>query len=129
MYRSIGLLLAALLALAPMTTLPQAAQTPPDAPACTAERLTIPSFDGYPLAGKLYLPDGQRPAALVVYVNGSGPNTYENTRALTQDTTFSYFDLVAQGFAAQNAAFFSCSTRGVSPGCTHPVFCTIDTAA
>lgn len=126
MFSGIGLLLASLLALSPLTSLPQAVQAAPPVPACTSERMTIPSFDGYPLAGKLYLPRGQNPQALVVYVNGSGPNTYENTRALTEDTTFSYFDLVAQGFTGQNAAFFSYSTRGVAPGSEPPYYCTID---
>ena len=126
MFSGIGLLLASLFALSPLTSLPQAVQAAPPVPACTSERMTIPSFDGYPLAGKLYLPRGQNPQALVVYVNGSGPNTYENTRALTEDTTFSYFDLVAQGFTGQNAAFFSYSTRGVAPGSEPPYYCTID---
>lgn len=126
MFSGIGLLLASLLALSPLTSLPQAVQAAPPVPACTSERMTIPSFDGYPLAGKLYLPRGQNPQALVVYVNGSGPNTYENTRALTEDTTFSYFDLVSQGFTGQNAAFFSYSTRGVAPGSEPPYYCTID---
>lgn len=126
MFSGIGLLLASLLALSPLTSLPQAVQAAPPVPACTSERMTIPSFDGYPLAGKLYLPRGQNPQTLVVYVNGSGPNTYENTRALTEDTTFSYFDLVAQGFTGQNAAFFSYSTRGVAPGSEPPYYCTID---
>lgn len=126
MFSGIGLLLASLLALSPLTSLPQAVQAAPPVPAYTSERMTIPSFDGYPLAGKLYLPRGQNPQALVVYVNGSGPNTYENTRALTEDTTFSYFDLVAQGFTGQNAAFFSYSTRGVAPGSEPPYYCTID---
>ena len=93
MFSGIGLLLASLFALSPLTSLPQAVQAAPPVPACTSERMTIPSFDGYPLAGKLYLPRGQNPQALVVYVNGSGPNTYENTRALTEDTTFSYFEI------------------------------------
>lgn len=129
MVPSIGLLLAGLLVLSPLTSLPQTVQAAPPASVCTSEQMTIPSFDGYPLAGKLYLPRGQNPQALVVYVNGSGPNTYENTRTLTQGTTFSYFDLVAKGFTEQNAAFFSYSTRGVTPSSEPPYYCTIDPTA
>lgn len=90
----------------------------------TSELLTIPAADGYPLAGKLSLPDG--PARrLVIYVNGSGPNTYDNHRT-TGETEFNYFDVFAENLTKEGVAFFSYSTRGVTPGAQPPYFADID---
>lgn len=128
MFAALSLLAAGLLALSPSAYLPPVTQASPAATG-TVEALTIPSFDAYPLQGRLYLPSDQSPRALVIYVNGSGPNTNQNTRQLSADATFSYFDLVASGFNEVGAAFFSYSTRGVTAGDTPPFYHTVDPQA
>ena len=128
MFAALSLLAAGLLALSPSADLPSVTQAAPAATG-TVEALTIPSFDAYPLEGRLYLPSDQSPRALVIYVNGSGPNTNQNTRQLSADATFSYFDLVASGFNEVGAAFFSYSTRGVTASDTPPFYHTINPQA
>lgn len=128
MFAALSLLAAGLLALSPSAYLPPVTQASPAATG-TVEALTIPSFDAYPLEGRLYLPSDQSPRALVIYVNGSGPNTNQNTRQLSADATFSYFDLVASGFNEVGAAFLSYSTRGVTASDTPPFYHTIDPQA
>ena len=128
MFAALSLLAAGLLALSPSADLPSVTQAAPAATG-TVEALTIPSFDAYPLEGRLYLPSDQSPRALVIYVNGSGPNTNQNTRQLSADATFSYFDLVASGFNEVGAAFLSYSTRGVTASDTPPFYHTIDPQA
>ena len=128
MFAALSLLAAGLLALSPSAYLPPVTQASPAATG-TVEALTIPSFDAYPLEGRLYLPSDQSPRALVIYVNGSGPNTNQNTRQLSADATFSYFDLVASGFNEVGAAFLSYSTRGVTASDTPPFYHTVDPQA
>lgn len=128
MFAALSLLAAGLLALSSSAYLPPVTQAAPAATG-TVEALTIPSFDAYPLQGRLYLPSDQSPRALVIYVNGSGPNTNQNTRQLSADATFSYFDLVASGFNEVGAAFLSYSTRGVTASDTPPFYHTIDPQA
>ena len=128
MFAALSLLAAGLLALSPSADLPPVTQASPAATG-TVEVRTIPSFDAYPLEGRLYLPSDQSPRALVIYVNGSGPNTNQNTRQLSADATFSYFDLVASGFNEVGAAFLSYSTRGVTASDTPPFYHTVDPQA
>lgn len=128
MFAALSLLAVGLLALSPSVDLPPVTQAAPAATGTVAVR-TIPSFDAYPLEGRLYLPPDQSPRALVIYINGSGPNTNQNTRQLSANTTFSYFDLVASGFNEVGAAFFSYSTRGVTASDTPPFYHTIDPQA
>lgn len=91
------------------------------------ERLTIPSFDAYPLEGKLDLPAGQEADKLVVFVNGSGPNTYDNRREIN-GISFRYYDLFAEQLTRQGTAFFRASTRGVYPGEAAPMFTEVNDA-
>lgn len=128
MFAALSLLAAGLLALSSSADLPPVTQASPAATG-TVEALTIPSFDAYPLESRLYLPSDQSPRALVIYVNGSGPNTNQNTRQLSADATFSYFDLVASGFNEVGAAFLSYSTRGVTASDTPPFYHTVDPQA
>lgn len=93
-----------------------------------AERLNVTADDGYVLQGKLRLPARTQIDRVVVFLNGSGPNTYDNTR-LFGDHPQSYFDVLAELCARQGAAFFSSSTRGVWPAPDEPLYCTIDPAA
>ena len=94
----------------------------------TAEIKTIPAFDGYPLTGKLDLPAGGTAEKLVIFVNGSGPNTYDNRRT-AGDKEFNYFDLFAQNLTAEGIAFFRYNTRGVTPGEKPPMFMEVDDEA
>ncbi len=91
------------------------------------ERLTIPSFDAYPLEGKLDLPAGQEADKLVVFVNGSGPNTYDNRREIN-GTSFRYHDLFAEQLTRRGTAFFRASTRGVYPSEAAPMFAEVHDA-
>jgi len=93
--------------------------------AASTEILEIASFDGYTLKGRLTLPEGEKDVStLVIFVNGSGANTYLNRRI-----GFDFFDTFADGFSELGIAFFSSNTRGVSLGDTPPMFFEIDEEA
>lgn len=89
------------------------------------EILTITSFDGVQFDGRLRLPEGDAVDTLVVFVNGSGPNTYDNRRSLG-DIEFRYHDLFANELNARGVGYFSYNTRGVTPGDEPPLYCEID---
>ena len=74
-------------------------------------------------------PSGGGGQAAVVFINGSGPNTYDNTRQLDETTTYNYFDLFAERLTAGGTAFFRWSTRGCTPGGEPPLYTDIDEAA
>ncbi len=89
---------------------------------------THTASDGVTLTGKLDLPAGTEPVPrLVLFVNGSGPNTYDNRRQ-SGELEFCYFDLFAEQLGARGAAFFRWNTRGVSVGQEPPMFDRIDEA-
>ena len=94
----------------------------------TTELWQVTAEDGYTLTGKLDLPAGEV-RRLVVFINGSGPNTYDNTRQLDETTTYNYFDLFAERLTAGGTAFFRWSTRGCTPGDEPPLYTDIDEAA
>ena len=88
--------------------------------------LTLTASDGVELTGKLDLPAGEEAVEKIVfYINGSGPNTYDNHRQ-SGSLVFDYYDLFAQQFAARGVGFFRWSTRGVTPGETPPYFADVD---
>lgn len=87
--------------------------------------LEIPSFDDYVLKGRLSVPEEGEIDKLIIYVNGSGPNSYLNKRQVG-NLTFNYFDLFANEFTKDNTAFFSYNTRGVDIGTEAPTFDSID---
>lgn len=90
--------------------------------ASSTDILEIPSFDGYKLKGKLTVPAGEKYVRkLVIYVNGSGANTYDNKR-----TGFNYFDIFAEEFSNRGIAFFSYNTRGCDIGNDPPMYVDID---
>ena len=92
------------------------------------ELLTHTAADGITLTGKLDLPAGSGLVErLVLFINGSGPNTYDNKRQYGGQT-FNYFDLFAEQFGMRETGFFRWSTRGVSIGDQPPSFDTIDEA-
>jgi len=86
----------------------------------------IPSYDGYLLEGMLAMPEDGDADKLVVYVNGSGPNTYDNKRQLGDGTIFTYFDLFRDECNARDIAFFSYNTRGAQVSEEPPVFTDVD---
>lgn len=90
------------------------APAPTAAPLAPLERLVeIPAADGATLVGKLSLPAGtEHPRALVVFVNSSGPHTYDDRRS-AGGVDFRYHDLFAKEFASLGMAYFRYSTRGV----------------
>lgn len=90
------------------------------------EIVTIAALDGVTFDGKLSMPVGGADK-LVIYVNGSGPNTYDNRREYA-DGGFDYFAVFAEQFTARGVAFFSYNTRGVTPGEMPPYFANIDEA-
>ena len=103
-------------------------KTPADATVTTSEILKIKSFDGYTLTGKLDLPaHATEVATLVIFVSGTGPNTYDNHR-LVGDKEFNYYDLFAQELGKRQVGFFRYNTRGVDIGTQPPMYDTVDKA-
>ncbi len=103
-----------------------------DQPASTDKTVTsseivhIKSFDDYTLTGKLDLPEGaQSVSTLVIFVPGTGPNTYDNKRK-TGTIEFNYYDLFAQELAKRQVGFFRYNTRGVEEGSEPPTYDTIN---
>ena len=95
----------------------------------TSKVMTIKSFDGYLLKGKLNLPIQKEPIKrIVLFVNGSGPNTYENHRNL-EDLEFNYFDIFSDTLTQSGVGFFSYNTRGVDLGKEPPMYDALDEAA
>jgi len=92
----------------------------------TSEVLNIESFDGCTLTGKLDLPAGVSDVStLVIFVPGTGPNTFDNHR-LIGDIEFNYYDLFAQELGSRQLAFLRYNTRGVSSGDEPPMYNTVD---
>lgn len=96
--------------------------------AVESELVTVTAYDGMEFEGKLRMPQGDTAEKLVIYVNGSGPNTYDNKRSLGE-TTFNYHDLFAEQFTQEGIAYFSYNTRGVTAGEEAPYYTAIDEAA
>lgn len=81
--------------------------------------------DGYPLEALLSTPDEQ-PQKLVIYVNGSGPNTFNAKRQNADGTFFNYHDFFATEFTRRGIAYCRYSARGVKDGVVPPYFADID---
>jgi pimeloyl-ACP methyl ester carboxylesterase len=101
-------------------------EAPAEATVTTSEILKIKSFDGYTLTGKLDLPvNATEVSTLVIFVPGTGPNTYDNHR-LVGDKEFNYYDLFARELGKRQVGFFRYNTRGVEMGTQPPMYDTID---
>lgn len=97
--------------------------------AMDVEIIPITAEDGLVFDGKLRTPEGAEAVdKLVIYVNGSGPNTYDNHRKYG-DIEIDYYGVFAEMFVPHGAAFFSYNTRGVTPGDEGPYYADIDEAA
>lgn len=103
------------------------APVPTATPGSPLERLVeVRADDGATLVGKLSIPSGtERPRALVVFVNSSGPHTYDDRRS-ANGVDFRYHDLFAKEFASLGMAFFRYSTRGVETTELPPAYQAID---
>jgi pimeloyl-ACP methyl ester carboxylesterase len=92
----------------------------------SSEIVKIKLFDGETMTGKLDLPLGGGDVhELVMFIAGTGPNTYINHRKLG-DAEFNYFDLFVDEFAKRGVAFFAYNRRGVEIGDTPPYYDTVD---
>jgi pimeloyl-ACP methyl ester carboxylesterase len=97
------------------------------APALRASEIVkIALPDGETMTGKLDLPPGGGDVrALVMFIAGTGPNTYINHRKLA-DTEFNYFDLFVDEFNKRGVGFFAYNRRGVEIGDTPPYYDRVD---
>lgn len=92
----------------------------------TTETMSIISRDGHKLIGKLDLPAQTPVSRLVVFVNGSGPNTCDNKRDKGDGSCFNFYDLLAKELTDRGIGFFRYSTRGCTERDQPPFYCTID---
>lgn len=90
------------------------------------EIIKIKLYDGENLTGKLSLPpDSSNVKLLIVFVPGTGPNTYLNKRKIGS-IEFNYYDLFAHEFNKRGIALFTFNTRGVEIGDTPPFYDKVD---
>lgn len=89
---------------------------------------TIKSFDGFEVTGRLSVPAGKEKIdKLVIFVHGTGPNTYEMRRQNSlSGIRFKYLDVYADNFIDNGTAFFTYNTRGISLGDEEPYYADID---
>ena len=93
---------------------------------CASEIIKFQLFDGETAEGKLSLPaDTTNIKELVIYVHGTGPNTFDNHRKFGS-LEFNYFDLFANEFNKRGIAFFTYNKRGVTFGDDPPLFDKVD---
>lgn len=93
-----------------------------------SEILDIRLHDGVIIQGKLELPQNSGSInKLVVFVPGTGPNTYLNKRK-AGDKEFVYYDLWAQEFNKRGIALFTYNRRGVTLSNTPPMYDSINQA-
>lgn len=82
--------------------------------------------DGETIDGMLNMPsDKGKVKMLVVFVHGTGPNTYLNKRKFGE-YDFNYFDLFAEELNKRGIAFFTYNRRGVTIGDKPPYFDSVD---
>ena len=89
------------------------------------EIVKVQLSDGESIIGRLKLPPEKEVPLLVVFVHGTGPNTYLNMRKLG-NTEFNYFDLFADEFNKKGIGFFTYNRRGVEIGNAPPYYDKID---
>lgn len=92
------------------------------------EIVTVSSFDGFEVTGRLSVPAGEKNIQkLVIFVHGTGPNTYEMRRQSDMEgVRFKYLDVYADNFVKDGTAFFTYNTRGVNLGEEEPYYADID---
>jgi len=93
-----------------------------------SELKTVQLNDGESLIGRLSLPEGNANVSLVViFIPGTGPNTYLNKRKIG-NKEFNYYDLFEAEFLKRGIGFFTYNRRGVELGDKPPYYDTIDSA-
>ncbi len=86
------------------------------------EIISATSYDGISLTGRLCMPTGTDTVdKVVLFVNGTGPNTYES-RGVQPPYKYKYYDYFADAFAKDGTAFFSYNTRGISLAESFPFY-------
>lgn len=87
---------------------------------------TVRLWDKEQIKIKLTLPEKNlSPNYLVLFVHGTGPNTYLNKRG-KKENTFNYYDFFADEFARRGVGFVSYSRRGVTISENPPMYNDID---
>lgn len=89
------------------------------------EVFTVTGEDGVAFDARICAPE-ENVRGTVIYVNGSGPNSYNVKRRSADGTFWNYHDFFAERFCAKNIAYCSYSTRGVRDGDEPPFFVEID---
>jgi len=90
------------------------------------EIIKVRLSDGETISGRLNLPSNKDSVPmLVVFVHGTGPNTYLNKRKIG-NVEFNYYDLFAEEFNKRGVGFFTYNRRGVEIGETPPYYDKID---
>ena len=84
------------------------------------------SHDGYPMFGKLTMPESAGRHPVVIYVQTAEGMTVDMKRPKPGGGTFNYFDLYREKLPEMNVAFFSYEGRGVSMGGEPPRYEKID---
>jgi pimeloyl-ACP methyl ester carboxylesterase len=87
--------------------------------------IAFTSHDGYPMRGKLTVPNTAGPYAVVIYVQAAEGMTIDMKRPLPKGT-FNYFDLYREKLPEIGVGFFSYEGRGVTMGDTPPRYEKID---
>lgn len=93
-----------------------------------SDTISIPLNDGIDIVGRLSLPEGRGNVPLVVvFIPGTGPNTYLNKRKIG-NKEFNYYDLFEAEFLKRGFGFFTYNRRGVEIGDKPPYYDKIDSA-
>ena len=87
---------------------------------------TIRLYDGSETKIRYSYADNMPVEKLVIYVNGSGQNTYDNKRRNPNGGFFNYHDFFRDEFVANHIAYCSYNTRGVDMGGIEPLFISVD---
>ncbi len=86
----------------------------------------VPLNDGENIVGRLSLPStNDKVPLIVVFVPGTGPNTYLNKRKISK-AEFNYYDLFETEFNKRGIGFFTYNRRGVEIGENPPYYDKID---
>lgn len=86
---------------------------------------SVKSNDGFIVDALISTPDKQ-PNGIVIYINGSGPNTCNIKRQKPSGEIWCYHDIFAEELTGRELAYCRYSTRGVRDGDTAPFFVEID---
>lgn len=85
----------------------------------------VKSNDGFDVEALISTPD-KRPDGVVIYVNSSGPNTYNIKRKNPDGQVWYYHDIIAKELTERGLVYCRYSARGVIDGDKEPYFVEID---